>query len=417
MLIGHTLKNRYHIYDRLGSGGAAAVFLGRDAESGQMVVIKVMHAHLINDQFMARFEREIDLLSKIDSPYIIRLYDWALRQFEPDIGETLSYLVTEFVEGHTLADIIDTRGPLNEADALAIARHVALALDTIHSRGIIHRDIKSQNIMITPDSRAKLIDFGIAKAPDHATLTASSQFAGTLYYAAPEQILGTHSVDQRADIYSLGIVLYEMLTATLPVKAREIGTVASRIISGDLDPISGVSQPVEALVNRMIAYKAANRTASAAEVARAIEDIIGQQAAQLEDLPAATIAMPSGQSAPGRGASGDAPRCMLVTDNGVEILVRVPETVIGRSHPRDSSAPDIDLAALELDNALTASRRHCRIFYQDGQYFIEDLGSMNGTSLNDVPLQAGTSYPLHEDDRIAVARVHLTFCRMRGSMP
>ncbi len=129
--------------------------------------------------------------------------------------------MAEYVEGHTLADLIDTRGPLSEADALAITRQIALALSDIHRRGIVHRDVKSQNIMITPANQAKLIDFGIAKSADHATLTASSFFAGTLYYAAPEQILETKDVDHRADIYSLGVVLYEMLSGGLPVKSRE----------------------------------------------------------------------------------------------------------------------------------------------------------------------------------------------------
>src|SRR5574341_1001355 len=153
------LKDRYRIYDRLGSGGAANVYLGRDQQSGQMVVIKVVHNHLVNEKFMGRFQREIELLQKLHNPYIIELYDWALQEFDPETNQQLSYIVAEFVEGHTLADIVDTRGPLDEPTSLAIGRQVALGLSDVHRQGIVHRDIKSQNIMITPDNVAKIIDF------------------------------------------------------------------------------------------------------------------------------------------------------------------------------------------------------------------------------------------------------------------
>ena len=277
MLVGRTLKERYRIYDRLGSGGAATVYLGRDSESGQMVIVKLVHGHLVNDRFMGRFQREIELLQAIHNPYVVTLYDWALEEFDPETNQNLSYIIAEFIEGHTLADVIDTRGPLSEPDGLEIARQIALGLVDVHAAHIVHRDIKSQNIMITPENMVKIIDFGIAKGQGQATLTASAHFAGTLYYAPPEQILEAHGVDHRADIYALGVVLYEMLTGSLPVKAREFGTVASRIISGKLDPITGVSDPVAALVTQMLALKPDARPSSASEVVQRIEAILGSK--------------------------------------------------------------------------------------------------------------------------------------------
>ncbi|MBN1429743.1 MAG: protein kinase [Anaerolineae bacterium] len=409
MLTGHTLRCRYRIYDRLGSGGAATVYLARDAQTGQMVIVKVVHPHLVDDQFMGRFRREIELLQQLNNPYIIRLYDWALREFEAETQQTLSYIIAEFVEGHTLADIVDTRGALSEPDALAIARQLALGLVDIHNHGIVHRDVKAQNIMITPDNQAKLIDFGIAKGQNHATLTDPSHFAGTLYYAPPEQILEAHGVDHRADIYALGIVLYEMLMASLPIKSREFGTVASKIISGDLDPLTGVSPEVESLVSDMIAYRVENRIATAGEVVRRIEKILGGiQDPSLSDLPPSTTAMlmrvPSEATKPPSG-----PSCKLVTMTGLSIPLTRPDMVIGRSHPRDSATPDIDLWTLGIEDARTASRRHCRIFQNGADYFIEDLGSMNGTFLNDQQIQAGDTHPLKEGDRVTAGRVQLTF--------
>jgi serine/threonine protein kinase len=411
VLTGRTLRNRYTIYDRLGAGGAATVYLARDSQSGSMVIVKVVHPHLIDERFIGRFEREIDLLRQLDNPHIIHLYDWALQELEPTTQQTLSYIIAEFVEGHTLADIIDTRGKLAEPDALAISRQVALGLADIHAHGIVHRDIKTQNIMITPANQAKLIDFGIAKGQNHATLTDPSHFAGTLYYAPPEQILESHAVDHRADIYALGIVTYEMLTARLPIDSREFGTVASRIIQGDLDPITGVSPEVEALVADMIAFRPEHRIPSANAVVARIEKIIGSSAGpDLGTLPPPQTTMV--QRVPPGAVKKNAPApYKLVTTTGQSIPLSQDETVIGRSHPRDPSIPDIDLWALGLEEARTASRRHCRIFVDGDKYYLEDLGSMNGTFLNERQLEPNVRQLLKVSDRIMAGRVALTFDR------
>jgi len=410
VLTGQTLRNRYSVYDRLGSGGAATVYLARDSKTGQMVILKVVHPHLIDESFMGRFRREIELLSQLDNPHIIKLYDWALQEHDPVTNQTLSYIIAEFVEGHTLSDIIDTRGALPEPDALAIGRQIAIGLADIHSRGIIHRDIKSQNIMITPTNIAKLIDFGIAKSTNQATLTNPSHFAGTLFYAPPEQIMETHSVDHRADIYALGVVLYEMLSARLPVSEREFGAVASRIISGDLDPLTGVSPEAESLVADMMAFRPENRIASAELVIKKIEKILGgAESPDLKNLPPVVTAHMMAVSQDAIKAQG--PRYKLVATTGQAIPITQNETVIGRSHPRDPSAPDIDLWTLGIEEARTASRRHCRVFLKDDAYFLEDLASMNGTFLNDIQCVAGTIYPLKDGDQIMAGRVQLTFTK------
>lgn len=404
-MIGHTLRDRYRIYDRLGSGGAATVYLSRDSESGQMVVLKLMHNHLIDEHFLARFEREIDLLRQLDNPYIISLYDYALNEYDETLEEDLSYIIAEFVEGHTLADLVDTRGAFDEHDSLSIARQVAIGLADIHSRGIVHRDIKSQNIMVTPDRSAKIIDFGIAKSSDHTTITGPSHFAGTLHYAPPEQILESRDVDQRADIYALGIVLYEMLSASLPIKDREFGTIASRIIVGDLDPLVNVSKPITNLIDDMLAVDLDNRIGSARTIISRIEDIIGVDSQPvIADLPNTTMmAKVFAQSEIKRDTY------FVTTEQQQRIELTRPSTVIGRSHPSDPNIPDIDLWKLGIENARTASRRHCRIFVSNGSYFLEDLNSMNGTRLNNNPVEPGRSYPLEPGDRIEAGRVPLTF--------
>lgn len=408
-MIGQTIKHRYRIYDRLGMGGAATVYLARDIETGRVVIVKVVHTHLVNEQFIRRFEREIELLRVIDSPHVIKLFDYGLRELDTESNQMLSYIVAEFVEGHTLADIIDTRAPLPEKDALAIVRQLALGLGEVHKHDIVHRDVKSQNVMLTPDNQAKIIDFGIAKAANHATLTDPSHFAGTLYYAPPEQILETANVDLRADVYALGIVLYEMLTGRLPVRERDFGTVATKIISGDLDPITGVSEPVENLVGDMIAHDVNDRIASMQEVVSRIEAITGEKKGpNLKDRP------PTGTMAVVKAARPETPEfhippCELVTVSGHAIRLTRPVTVIGRSHPRDPAVPDVDLWEMGVEDVRTASRRHCRILYENGGYFIEDLGSMNGTFVNNQQLVAGEVHPLQDGDEIIAGRVQLTF--------
>ena len=273
---------------------------------------------------------------------------------------------------------------------------MALGLADIHKFQIIHRDVKSQNIMITPDNQAKLIDFGIAKGPDHATLTDPSHFAGTLYYAPPEQILEARSVDHRADIYSLGVVLYEMLTASLPVKAREFGTIASKIIAGDLDPITGVSEPVEQLVTRMLAHRPDQRPASALDVVHQIDQIVHTGETTQITIPPLLEEETN-------------PQFVVVTTDGRSLPLLHPAVIIGRSSPHSSVPPDIDLWALGLADARTASREHCVIFHEGDHYFIKDLGSMNGTRLNDQPLEPNTQYPLTPGDQIMAGRVLLVF--------
>ncbi len=404
-MIGHTLRNRYRVYDRLGSGGAATVYLARDSQSGQMVVLKLMHNHLIDEHFMARFEREIDLLRKLNNEYIIKLYDYALNEHHSELDEKLSYIIAEFVEGHTLADLIDMRGAFDEHDSLSIIRQVAIGLADIHSRGIVHRDVKSQNIMVTPDRNAKIIDFGIAKSADHTTITGPSHFAGTLHYAPPEQILESRDVDHRADIYAMGIVLYEMLAAALPIQDREFGTIASRIIIGDLDPLVGVSKPIVSLVDDMLAVDIDKRIGSARTVVSRIEDIIGADSKPIiANLPDTAM-----MNQVFTTDAIDRKKHVIITEEGRHIALDRPSMIIGRSHPSDPNIPDIDLWKLGIENARTASRRHCRIFVSNGSYYLEDLNSMNGTRLNNKPVQPGRSYPLESGDQIDVGRVPLKF--------
>jgi len=203
-----------------------------------------------------------------------------------------------------------------------------------------------------------------------------------------------------------------MLTGALPIKDREFGAIATRIISGNLDPITGVSASVETLVNDMLAHNLDDRIASAEEVVRRIEDIVGGKdvSPEIPERPAVFSTVRAERVQVQQKPPDESPY-VLVTPNGKRISLKLPETVIGRSHPRDPVTPDIDLFALGVEDARTASRRHCRIFMRENQFYIEDMGSMNGTFLNGTPLTPSTPYQLLEGDQIVAGRVVFNFVR------
>ena len=205
------LLPQYHIESLLGAGGMGAVYKGRQAALDRPVAIKLLPAEIAADpQFVARFQREARTLAKLQHPGIVTVYDF---------GQTSAghlYFVMEFVDGTDLHRILHAPGGVNPAQALELISQICDALHYAHEKGVIHRDIKPGNILVNTQSRAKLADFGLARPvkEESAMLTASNVIMGTAAYMAPEQHEG-HS-DQRADIYALGVMLYEMLCGQRP---------------------------------------------------------------------------------------------------------------------------------------------------------------------------------------------------------
>jgi serine/threonine-protein kinase len=203
-MIGTVIEDKYKIYDQVGSGGIATVYVARDLKTNEMVAVKVIHPHVAKDSnTVKRFEREANLLMSLTDPHLVRVYDYG-------IEEDRHYLVMEYVGGQTLKAIIKEKGPLAVDRALDLAQQVTEGLSVIHQQGVIHRDIKPQNLIVQTDGTVKVMDFGIARMADLSALTQSGFLVGTPHYISPEQAMGQR-VDHRSDIYSLGVVLYEML--------------------------------------------------------------------------------------------------------------------------------------------------------------------------------------------------------------
>ena len=209
------LDDRYELRARVGSGGMAEVWEGFDHTLGRRIAIKMLHSHLAADPtVLARFRSEAQAAARLTHPAIVAIYDTVGADHDDAI-------VMEFVEGDDLRSILNERPTLAAADAVEVGLQLADALGHAHQNGIVHRDVKPANILIRPDRRVKLSDFGIAKALDEAGHTETGSLVGTVKYLAPEQIEG-HMVDGRTDLYGLSTVLYEMLCGRVPFSATDL---------------------------------------------------------------------------------------------------------------------------------------------------------------------------------------------------
>lgn len=208
-MINRLLGNRYEVLDKIGEGGMAYVYKAKCRLLNRTVAVKVLKPEFNNDEeFLEKFKNEAQSAASLNQQNIINIYDVGQ---EDDI----SYIVMEYVDGENLKDLIHKKGALPKELMISIARQIALALEEAHSKKIVHRDIKSQNIMLTRNNVVKVADFGIAKAVSSSTITAVGSIMGSVHYFSPEQARGGY-VDERSDIYSLGIVMYEMITGKLP---------------------------------------------------------------------------------------------------------------------------------------------------------------------------------------------------------
>lgn len=221
--IGQLLDNRYEIIERIGSGGMAVVYKARCHRLNRLVAIKILKDELSGDaDFRRRFRTESQAVAMLSHPNIVSVFDVSR-------SGNIEYIVMELIEGITLKQYINRKGLLNWKEALHFATQVAKALSHAHSRGIVHRDIKPHNIMILKDGSIKVADFGIARLQSMQN-TLTQEALGSVHYISPEQAKGSH-VDARSDIYSLGVVIYEMLTSHLPFEGDSAVSVAIQHIS------------------------------------------------------------------------------------------------------------------------------------------------------------------------------------------
>ena len=233
---GRVLGRRYEILEEIGSGGMAIVYKARDYKLSRLVAIKVLKQEFALDEtILNKFKKEALAAGSLTHPNIVAVYDLG-----HEIG--CDYIVMEYIDGITLKEYIKRRDMLSSEEVVKSAIKIAEALKVAHAGGIIHRDIKPQNIMVTPSGDVKVTDFGIAKAATQTTVTATGETLGSVHYLSPEQARGGE-VDIRSDLYSLGITMYEMATKELPFTAETPVAVAMKQIHENFpDPAAKAPQ-------------------------------------------------------------------------------------------------------------------------------------------------------------------------------
>ena len=258
--------SHYRLNEEVGRGGMGAVYRATDIRDGSIVAVKLLRTEFAEDpSYRERFEREAHVAALLRSPYTVHLtdYGFAAGQY---------FLVMDFAEGQSLGEALAS-GPLPIGRALRIGEKVARALEEADARGVVHRDIKPDNIMLGQDDAARVLDFGIARQAGTLTLTVAGGFVGSFPYSSPEHASG--DVDHRSDIYSLGATLYQALAGTPPFSGTALELMeAHRNIPMPEEPLAGVPKIAITIVRRCLEKDPANRFQNASELAAALSDAV-----------------------------------------------------------------------------------------------------------------------------------------------
>jgi serine/threonine-protein kinase len=276
-VIGNLLRGRYRLEERIGSGGMSTVYRAFDETLERWVAIKVLHHTMEDDPVqLERFRREARTVARLNHPHVVTVIDAGEDDGHP-------FIVFEYVDGDTLKGLIKRTGPLPVVEAVAYAIEIGHGLMAAHQERLVHRDVKPQNVLIDPDGRAKVTDFGISRSLDADGLTATGRVLGTTDYVAPEQALG-EEVTEQSDVYSLGICLFEMLTGAVPFSAESQVGVAMKHVREPMPDVQALrpemSAALAAIVERSTSKERRNRYADAAEMVEDLEQALAIEAAR-----------------------------------------------------------------------------------------------------------------------------------------
>src|SRR5690625_3755536 len=317
MIVGHLLNERYRIKRRIGGGGMANVYLGFDLILERDVAIKVLRMEFVNDpEFVERFDREAQAATSLSHPNIVNIYD---------VGEEddILYIVMEYVDGLTLKEYIQKHGPLSVEKAIDIMDQLTAAIQHAHETGLIHRDIKPQNVLINQNGTVKVTDFGIAVALSATALTQTNSVLGSVHYLSPEQARGGKAT-KKSDIYSLGIVFYELLTGQLPFSGQSPISIALKHLQSETPSVRSIVPDIPQSVENIVLQ------ATAKDPFHRYESVYEMETALNRALDPAYINEPAYEPAVEAGEETKA--IPIITDDKFEFQENEAETIV---HPNN----------------------------------------------------------------------------------
>jgi serine/threonine protein kinase len=382
-LIGREIKSRYRLIDERGSGNFGTVYLAHDLITHYLYAAKVMHIdHVEDNELVERFKREALILYNLNDMHIVRVIDYGNEG-------SLYFIIMHHIDGQNLKYYIQQSLVMEPLRALDYVHQVAEGLSTAHKSGIVHRDIKPQNILVNNKGVVKIADFGLSRSRDMHTITHSDKFMGTAYYVSPEQILSSHAVDTRADLYALSAVLFEMLSGQPPYTG---GNALDIILMHTREQIPALTRvrpelppELDRFFQKALAKSPDARFQSPTDYILAIE--------QLQQLISGKVTPPPKLA-----------RLVLEMSGQIFPLNR-NQMIVGRDDPRREVHPDI----LINDDGKTVGRIHACFSCQQGQWSIEDRNSRNKTRLNGEMLIPFSTKPLKDGDRLRFGRVEARF--------
>ncbi len=401
-LTGRVIKGRYKLIDERGRGSFATVYVARDLENNRIYAVKVMHLELSdNDELLARFQREAHILLNLNDAHIVRISDYGDET-------TMHYIIMDYIDGQNLKYYMYNGGLSDLAQALNYTHQIAEGLDAAYKQGVVHRDIKPQNILVNTHDVVKITDFGLARGRETVTLTQSNVFMGTAYYISPEQAESGRSADTRSDLYSVAAVLFEMLAGKPPYEGD---TAVDIVIKHMNEKIPSLCQlrpdlPIELdqFIQKAMAKQPTDRYATPQEFMAALERL-QEQMRENPGIPASDLRPAIGGAGRGRGIA-QAPQkeaYMIVLSSGESIPLKGELMVVGRKDPTLGIYPQIHLADK------TVGRRHAHVRSKHGVYTVEDLNALNKTRLNGVILAPHEEQTLKDGDVLRFGSVEVRF--------
>lgn len=382
LLLGRVIKGRYKLIDERGSGSFGEVYIARDLQTNYLYAAKIMYLDHANDnELLERFKREAYILHSLNDPHIVRIIDYGN-------DDNIYFIIMHHIDGQNLKFYITTYGPMEPLSAIHYILQVAEGLDAAYKMGVVHRDIKPQNILVSNKGAVKIVDFGLSRSKDSPTITSSDKFMGTAFYTAPEQVMSSHSADIRSDLYSLGVVLFEALAGYPPYSGGTVVDIILKHQSEDVPSIChihpGLPYELDAFMQKAMAKQPDDRYQTPREFITALELIQQRIRGPMPKLPQARL---------------------VIISTGQTFVLNGAKMIVGRKDPKREIHPDIQID----DPTMTLGRVHARLINEKGSWMVEDQNSRNKTRLNGKILYPYASMALNDGDILLFGRVESRF--------